>query len=206
MDEFGSTHTTVPPTIGCLAAVNASLWCVVADAVVGRSWKGGSGEDPNDDFTRAMAFCEEAGAVISIAEQEGVVCTVGGCGMSNIWRTVNGLVLLDYYAGDDVDEDSAKTWAAMASRAVDIPSVGSEHCGTVEVTSGCLVVMLPYVAGDYSDADIARAVRSTTSLHSADEDQLLVPMPNGRYDIWVDELEQDDELGMFESRVRIVRV
>ena len=171
--------------------------------------RGGSGDDPGDDpaddFTRAMEFCEEPGAVISIAGRQGVVCTVGGCGMSNIWRTPEGITLLEYYPEDDVDEDSADTWSAMASRAVDMPSAGSEHCGTVEVTSGCLVLMLPYVPGHYSEADIARAAKSASALHSDDEDQVLVAMPNGRYDVWVDELEHEDELGMFEARLRIVR-
>ena len=109
MDEFVPPHATEPPTIGCLAAINASLWCVVADAEVGRGWKGGSGDDPDDDFTRAMAFCGVAGASISIGEQQGVVCTVGGCGMSNIWRSPEGLALLDYYVEDGVDEDSLQT-------------------------------------------------------------------------------------------------
>lgn len=208
MNEFVPTHPTRPPTIGCLAAVNASLWCVVADADSGRGWKGGSGDDPddpNDDFTRAMEFCEDPGGVIAIAGRQGVVCTVGGCGMSNIWRTPEGIALLEYYPEDDVDEDSADTWSAMASRAVDMLSAGSEHCGTVEVSSGCLVLMLPYVAADYSEADIARAAKSAGALRSADEDLVLVAMPDGRYDVWVDELEHEDELGMFEARLRIVR-
>lgn len=204
MHEFTPTHLTAPPTIGCLAAINASLWCVVADAQVGRGWKGGSGEDPDDDFTRAMALCEVPGAPITIAQGGGVVCTVGGCGMSYIWHTPKGLALLAYYTGDEVDEDTAETWDALASRAVDLASGTSTCCGELEVTSGCLVMMLPYVAGEYSQADIARAAKSSHSLHSDEEDQVLIPMPNGRYEVWVDELEFADELGEFETRVRII--
>lgn len=206
MHEFVPKHTTVPPTIGCLEAINASLWCVVADATVGRGWRGGSGDDPNDDFTRALAFSDGSG-VIDIVGRSGVVCAVGGSWMSHVWQTPDGIVLLSYYLEEGLDEDSVEMWSAMASRAVDLAAIKSQHCGSFEVTSGCLVLMLPYKPGDYGEAEIAKAVKSMTVLHSEDKDQVLVPMPNGRYEVWEDLLdgEREDDVGDFVARLRVVR-
>lgn len=204
MEEFVPSYTTTPPTIGCLAAVNASLWFIVADAEVGREWRGGSGDDPHDDFTRAMEYCALAGAPISIGEAEGAVCTLGSCGMSNVWRAPDGITLLaQHYA--EGDDDSEVVWQGLASRSVEIPSTSSKLCASVVVSSGCLALMLPYVAGTYTQADIERASKTEHVLHSPDEDLLLISVADGRYDVWVDELVHEDELGMFDVRVRIVR-
>lgn len=202
MEEFVPDYVTTPPTIGCLAAVNASLWCIVADAEVGRAWLGGSGEDPNDDFNRAMQHCSVPGAPIRIGEAEGAICTVGSCGMSNVWRIPNGIALLAHFYATD-DEDSEESWQAMASRSVNIPAKASKCWASITVSSGCLALMIPYLAGHYSDEDILRAAEAECALHSPEEDLLLISVPNGRYEVWVDELNHEDDLGLFESRVRI---
>jgi uncharacterized protein YjbI with pentapeptide repeats len=203
------------PAIGRFAADNASLWGIVADPTVTASWKGDEGYDHDSqrpgggvssknratDFGRAMDLGE---GTLAIGGEKAVLVTVGGCGVSEIWRIENGLALLAHFPADDFDGRGKKGVVELGKRVVGLPAAGkSRRLGRVEVRSGCLAFVLPYLKGEARPPDVRTAAKATKV---TPDGLVLVPLANGSYDVFKEAIDHEDELGSYEARVRVVRV
>ncbi len=201
--------------IGRMTAESASLWFLAIDAALVGAWKGDDGYDYEHDdvvrpskknratdFGRAMDV-KGAGGSIDVGRAKGIICRVGGCGASYIWRIDGGIALLCFYPRND---DPSST--ALGKRVSDLPAFGKpQRLGKVVVESGCLSLLVPYQRAELSPAMIRGAVKSKKAKPVVDGG-VLVPLPNGTYDIFSERLggrkDPEDELGSYERRVRIV--
>ena len=196
--------------IGTLHGINAAIWFVAADAKVARAW-GGSilsdeyEEDPLSDFTRAMEFVDTKKARMPIGDGHGVVASVGDCGWSHLWKLEDGFALLYDMPDDDIDrKDHIDEFGA---RVAQLPTVGRPlSLGQFEVSCGCVALMLPYRKGGFSEKQIAKAVKQGKVVNGSEHDYALVPIDNGLYEVWEEQLDHNDELGQFFTRIRIASV
>ena len=75
--------------------------------------------------------------------------------------------------------------------------------GTLEITSGCLALLMPFAQGDFT-ADQLAAVRRGTA-QQAGWERILVPLDNGTYEVVAHPFGDEDELGRYGHMIRIVR-
>ena len=190
--------------IGEISAINAALWCIAADAEVARSWDGSKVDEhddplPGSDFARAL---ELSAGPIRVGEGDGVVVQIGGCGTSKIWQTSTDVRLLEFFEGEaDLESDEGLATITQGLMAVEAKRV--EHIGTVEVSSGCMALLLPYTKAEYTVEEVraAAAKREASAFH--DGEQVLLPISNGQYEIFYELLDHDEPAGSFSARVRI---
>lgn len=196
-------------SVGVLCGSNASCWFVAADAIVAREWKGSVMDDayeelPGTDFSRALRRTEGA---LAIGEGAGVVAQVGDCGCSQLWTDGKAWYLLDGNPGDDVDWKSKQGLALVGNRVAQLKAKRTKTVAAFEVRSKCMTLLLPYAANPFTPKQIERAVKSgKVQGIPYDHDALLVPVPNGTYEVTYEALSHRDDLGQFNSRVRIARV
>ena len=199
VDEAGARAES----LGRIDAINAALWFIVMDAEQVAPWRG---EDPAM-FDKAMEI--ESGA-IKIGGNRGLVCQLGDCGWSYIWRIEGGIALVEHRGSGHFGKmPEAKRVAAMGARVAQLPIKKKVREGKVTVTSGCLALLLPYTSGSFTPKQLAAAKSSTKALVPGG-DRALVPMKNGEYEVLWHQFgpteNYTDELGQYGCCLRIVRV
>ncbi len=207
VDRKGAAATS----LGTLSASNASLWCVVFDGKDGTGWRGTADDedfenDPKNDFNRALKI--EEGPITTHTAAKGQLVRISFEGWSEVWRVDGGIAMIN---GQIQSDDRAEQKREMSLRVAQWPVPKKpKRLGKVSVKSGALAIMLPYAAGDYSAAELAKAAKGTF-VTNRDHDRLLVPVPNGTYSIWNHpfspngEVEYEDEVGSYVDCVRITR-
>lgn len=185
-------------SVGRIDAINASLWLVLSDGHAAREWHG----TDQGEFDRAMALEE---GPITMGAQRGVVAQVGDCGWSHLWKLDDGLALLSHRPSGHVTKmPKPKYLAELGARVAQMAAKAKfKRVGTLEVTSGCLALMLPYTDGSFSDKQL-QAAKGKVVMHG--DDRALIPLPNGHYQVlWSDDSLDDDELGKYGNCLRIVQ-
>jgi uncharacterized protein YjbI with pentapeptide repeats len=196
-------------SVGTLCGSNAACWFVVADANVAREWKGSHlNEDyeelPGTDFSRALTSRK---GEIKIGSGKGVLADVGDCGCSNLWLDGKSWCLLDARASADVDRRSKEGQHLIGTRVAQLPAKRTTKLGRFDVRSGCMTLLLPYREHPFTEKQIAAAKKSGKVLGVPnDHDGLLVPAPNGAYEVSYEHLSHEDEVGAFYTRIRIAPV
>lgn len=194
------------PSVGTLCGANASCWFVVADANVARAWKGSVLNDdyeelPGTDFSRAL---KSRKGTIKIGSGQGVLADVGDCGCSNLWVDGTSWCLLYSQASDDVDRRSKEGQRLIGMRVAQLPAKRKTKLARFDVRSGCMTLLLPYRASPFTEKQISGAKKSGKILGVPnDHDGLLVPVPNGTYEVTYEDLSHEDEVGSFYTRIRI---
>jgi hypothetical protein len=175
------------------------LSILAVDATHAAAWTGSDGED----FERAVDLTERGTHDISIGPGAGVICEVGGCGVSEIYRVNDRtLVFVEHYTGDEDDEIERDFIDKLTS----LPTAEScERLGAVAVDSGALaLVALIEPVGELSGSDID-AVAKEAGAGRTFEWGTLASLPAGRYEIWREHLgEIRGEWGLIVSRLRVV--
>lgn len=206
--------------IGRFAAENASLWGLIADPTVAAAWKGDAGWVEDDaplksgvsmknratDFGRAMDLEEGA---IAVGREKAVIASLGGCGVSEIWRIDRGIALIAHFPSDGFDDLGKKGLVELGKRVTGLPTFGkSRRLGRVQVRSGCIALVLPYESGATKASEVEAAAKRAKATRTRGG-PILVPLPNGVYDVMTEAVgnavDFEDELGSYEARVRIVR-
>ena len=104
---------------------------------------------------------------------------------SKVWRVENGIALWSYASAPGVDRTAPDVLHELGLRVSGLPTRGTPRTiGTVELTSGCLPLLVPFEAG-CSAEQVRSVIASGQPLH-LDNAHMLIPLPPGRYDI-VDE-------------------
>jgi uncharacterized protein YjbI with pentapeptide repeats len=191
--------------VGRIDANSAMLWLLAVDAKAAAAWRGGTGEDGDDDFTRAEAASDKGKPVIAVGKAKGLIVEVGDCGWSHLYALPSGgFALLEYRTASAAPSLSAKRLGEeLGLRVAQLPAAGKpKRLGSVEVTSKCLALLLPHEPGKLTAAQLA-----TKKPKNAGAARLLVPVANGTYDVFVDIFPQSayDAIGTYRSRVRIVK-
>lgn len=182
--------------LGRIDAANAGLWLLVADAKVAAAWRGDEDDDESDsDFTRAEQASASGKRTIRVGDGHGLIVEdIGEHGFAFAYAIDGGVALLELGAVED-DFDESMGWKKLAkmhgAHVVQLAAKRRSKIGEVTVTSGALALLLPYA-----------------KLRKRGDDQLVLPLPNGTYEI-VEEQFADppptDVHGTYVGRVRIVR-
>lgn len=168
------------------------LAILVADAAVAAEYRG----TDEGDFDRACKA--ENKKEFAIGKGKGVVVEIGGCGVADVVRLGETIVVPETYEGDDdVDAEAARDRAIAMH-----PTTKPKLIGTVDVKSGVLVLMGLLEPGQKIDkAKVAKTgVVKTKS-------GVAIAVKPGRYDVWREELKKEVEgdWGVMPSRVRVVK-
>jgi predicted DNA-binding WGR domain protein/uncharacterized protein YjbI with pentapeptide repeats len=195
------------PILGHLAASNASLWMIVADAEAAKGWRGAvDDDDKHDDFRRALNIED---APIKIGEYKGICARIGFRGISSVFQVDGGVVLLD--AQTHLDNRKAGE-PELARRVAQWPKTKRSKIGTVNVPSGLVVLALPYREGMFSTAELAKA-RGGKVVQDKAGDRILIPMKKGpgiytvsRYPFRAEpgKGEYEDDIGEYGDAVEVV--
>ncbi|MFT3691951.1 MAG: pentapeptide repeat-containing protein [Kofleriaceae bacterium] len=166
-------------------SVNASLWVLIADAQIATAWQG----NESGDFDRAMKVMD--GGPITIGKGKGLIVPIGdSSGGSAIWKLANGVMLGDYSIDDK---------KAMNLRVAQWPVGKKTKLGKVQVTSGALVIMLPYAQG------FAKVQKKVAT--NSEDDAVMIPLANGTYAVTMVPFgptnDYEDEAGSYTHAVRI---
>jgi predicted DNA-binding WGR domain protein len=184
------------------------LAILVADATVAASYSGPVNEPPVEDARRKKVkrpapddFERACGAInggdFALGAGKGVVVEIGGCGLAEVHRIGDAIVIPEIYT----DEDDVDTEAELDRVIASHPTTKPKLVGTVEVTSGVVVLMGIFEPGAALDlAGVTkRGVQGTKS-------GVAVAVPSGRYEVWREEFKKEPEgdWGTMPSRVRVV--
>lgn len=187
-------------SLGRIDSTNPMLWVLAADAKVALAWRGL--EDGGVDFTRAMTVDEGS---IGLGDDRGVICQVGDCGWSYLWRLDDGVALVCHRRSALVPTmKESQLQRALGLRVAQFP-VGPdvETIGGLAIESGALALVVPYALGDFTDDELTQAKKKALSL----DDRALVPLANGLYDVrshrFAPSNAYEDELGSFGACIRI---
>jgi hypothetical protein len=193
-------------SLGALHASNASLWFLAIDAADAAAWRGSADngdadQDGEDDFERAL---ETESGPISVGKAKGVLAEIGDRGWSHVWEVEGGIALVDCSMQLD---DKAAAERALALRVAQWAPKSVKKIGKVTVKSGVLALMLPYRDGRFSAKELEKA--KTSVVGDKEHDRILVPLPNGTYDVVWHVLgpkpNYEDEVGRYQTCTRIVR-
>jgi hypothetical protein len=184
--------------LGDVYGASGALSLILVDGARASEWPGQEGEEDGRNRT-LLNELENAEA--------GLGCFAGGAGATTVWKIEDGIALMEFYPEEDFEERSKKGRRQLGLRAAQLPARGkARREGSLVVESGCIAVMLFYA--DASGIDARALRRGAKRLTAFDEHGVLVPLTNGRYDVLSESFGADgheDELGLYESRVRIVR-
>jgi hypothetical protein len=178
------------------------LSLLAVDAPHASAWRGPSGGGKDDDFERANKQAEKGKLELALGGGRGVICEVGGCGATNVYRaSADTLVFVEHYSDDWDDEIEADFLDKIA---VTPTAKKPKRLGTCEVKSGALaLVALVEGVEKLSAKDIAKVAGGGKAKEY--DWGLLVPMPKGDYEIWGEQMSKlEGEWGSIESRIRIV--
>lgn len=180
--------------LGRIDASNAGLWLLIADAKVAAAWRGDDGED-DSDFARAERALESAKGTIRVGDGHGlIIADIGEHGFAFAYAIDGGVALLELGVAED-DFDESMGWKKLAklhgAHVAQLPARRRSKVGKVTVTSGALALLLPYA-----------------TLRKRGEDQLVLPLPNGTYDVVREQFADPsptDAHGAYLGRVKIAR-
>ena len=200
--------------IGYLDGNATAFWLIGGDAHVLTRWQGQDGSSTGDgasDYDRALDVINEGDdARLAIGDASGMVIDVGEASASRVWVVDGGIALWTYRRAIGVDMTSPDVLRQLGDRIRTLPARGEPILiGSLAITSGCLGLVVPFLAGFTAD-EVAATIASDTAQNISDG-HLLVPVPNGNYDVLVDALGEhhsawyEDTLGRYQTRVRIVR-
>ncbi len=200
--------------IGYLDGNATAFWLVGGDAGVLTAWRGQDGSSTGDgrsDYDRALDVIDDGDdSRLAIGDASGLVIDVGEAGASHLWLVDGGIALWTYRRAIGVDGTSPDVRRQLGDRIRTLPTRGeSIRVGTLAITSNCLGLVVPFLAGFTAD-ELAATIASEIPQNISDG-HLLVPVPNGDYDVLVDALGEhhsawyEDTLGRYQTRIRIVR-
>lgn len=187
--------------ISRIDANNAALWVLAIDAAQATPWKGSE----NGDFDRAMAVDE---GTIDVGDHQGMICQIGDCGWSYVWRIAGGVALVSHYPSGHATEMKKNDFVpAMGARVAQFPVQRAKRLGQLTIESGCLAILLPHAKGDFTAAQRRDGAKGDGA---ALGDRVLVPLKKGAYEVlshpFAPEVRYEDELGRYGDCIRIVRV
>lgn len=185
-----------------------SLVVLVADATLAATYSGPVNDPveedgrkkkqkrpPPDDYERAIKAIDKK--EYAIGSGTGVVVQIGGCGVADVLRLGDALVIPETYTDeDDVDLEATRDQIVATH-----PTTKPKLIGTVDVKSGVLVLMGIWERGPKLDlAGVAKRGAVKTDCGVA------VAVKPGRYDVWREEFanEPSGDWGCMPSRVRVV--
>ena len=151
-------------------------------------------DDPADDFNRA---CKAIDRAFVVGKGTGIVAEIGGCGVAEVHRIGDAIVVPEHYTA----EDDADAEAALDRVIAEHPTTSPKRLGTVEVKSGVLLLTGLLEKGPKLDpAKVKKAGVLETRAGCA------VAVPRGRYDVWREVFAKPAKgpWGSMPSRVRVV--
>lgn len=171
------------------------LAMLVVDGIHAAAYRGPLDEDdPADDFVRA---CKAENGTFAVGKGTGVIAEIGGCGVAEIHRLGDAIVVPEHYS----DEDDADAEAALDRVIAEHPTTNPKHLGTVEVKSGVLLLTGLLEKGPKLDpAKVKKAGVVATKAGCA------IAVKPGKYDVWREAFKKEPEgsWGSMPSRVRVV--
>lgn len=151
----------------------------------------------DEDEEDPLDFDETIDGPLPIGRAKGLIVSLGGSGVADIYRFGHALVLADIAHGDDdVDADAEKLRALAAH-----PTTKAKRIGAVEVPSGVLVLMGQHHPGP--ELDLAKvAKRGVVATKSG----AAIAVTPGRYEIWRESFAKPvgGDWGEMAARVRVV--
>lgn len=177
------------------------LAILVADGPVAAEYRGPSDDDAKskrakpDDFDRARKAVNKK--EFSIGKKKGVVVEIGGCGVADVYRVDDAIVVPETY----LDEDDVGLEAARDNVVVTHPTTKPKLIGTVDVKSGVLVLIGLLEPGPKLDpAKVAKSGVVKTKSGAG------IAVKPGRYDVWREAFPKTPagDWGTMPSRVRVV--
>jgi hypothetical protein len=172
------------------------LALLAIDATHVGAW-GGPGDDGEGDFARANDLIERGRFEIDVGKGKGVLVEIGGCGMTDVCRIGDTLVMVEHYTGDE-DADAE---ADLDRAIVGTPTKQARRVGRVAVKSGALALCALIEAGAKPSAkQLAKAAKGSVETKYG----VLVGVKPGTYEIWTESLGIEGAWGSLDTRVRIV--
>jgi WD40 repeat protein len=151
-------------------------------------------DDPNhpDDHDRAI---DVGCGVLKLGKVSAVVAEVGGCGMADVYRIGSALVIAELYFEDEDVDAAAELDRVLAMH----PTTGAQRCGTVDASSGVLVLMGQLDAGPKLALPKVKSATSTPT-------GVAIRVPPGRYDVWREQFGREvrGDWGSMHVRIRVV--
>ena len=180
-----------------LNGYSALVKAVLIDAQFATAWS------PESDNERAFEQANTGKHKLSLGGGSGLCAIVGGCGIAHVWRKGGVLTFADHY--DDGDEDIP---IGIGTALFDIPTQRPTKLGTLRVTSG----VVAFVDTSHPVTGLGSAVLRRLSGHGGAKrvgGALVVGIPNGEYELWIEEFGEEGvegDWGLIEKRFRIVPV
>ncbi|MFT5359301.1 MAG: hypothetical protein ACI9KE_006544, partial [Polyangiales bacterium] len=139
-----------------------------------------------------------------IGSGEGVLGDVGDCGWSRLWKVGESYCLLYAALADGLNDGSKASAKLTGTQVAQLKKKGAaEKGGRFEVKSQCMTLLIPYAPNPFTAKQISAAAKSGKVKASKDGDALLVPVPNGTYEVTYEDITHTDDLGDFYTRIRI---
>lgn len=166
--------------LATLHAANASLWAIIADANDATSWRGAVDDgDKNDDFQRALR--SKVDAPIAMGAAKGLLAEIGTNGYSPVLAIDGGVMLVDFKVSLDNRKEQCLALARrVAQWTLPMPP---KRFGQITMRSGALAILLPYASGAFTRTQLSQAKAGKVYEEPSTHDRLLVPVPNGTYEV-----------------------
>lgn len=200
--------TTIDPTkaaatyLGVVQGASGAMQLVACDGGRASAWPGWEGSDDGRNRNLLADWKDE---------EAGTTCDAGSAGQVSVWRTDDGLALLEFFPDDDFDSDSKEGLRQLALRVAQVPAKGRPKSqGFVRVESGSIAMMLEYAEANGVTKKLLDKAARAKGVVAFHDHGVLVPLENGRYEILLENLGPgsdgyDDEIGLCATRTRIVR-
>lgn len=184
--------------LGKIYGASGAMCLILVDGARAKEWPGYAGEDDGRNRTLLREY-EEVEA--------GLECFAGGAGMTEVWQLDDGIALSEFYPDAEQDEDDEDFRRARGLRVAQVKPKGKgKREGAVVVENGCLAAMLNYA--DVGALDNKCLKKGAKKLTAFGEHGVLIPLESARYDVITEDFGSggyEDELGLMQQRVRIVR-
>lgn len=193
--RLSKSVTMIPKKLGSVYNNYSNyLVTLVADGKAARGWKA----DSHPEFESLNELCvAEKKARVRLAGEEGVLVSIGDCGMSDVFQLgKNDFVLPEHYP-DDWNPDIEARFLNTISQPL---GKKAKTFGHVEIRSGLLALLH---AGDPAE-DLPKKLKRGQTQEV--EGGLVIGVPNGRYEIFKETLREKGGFGEIASRLRIVAV
>lgn len=176
------------------------LWALFVDAAHVHAW------DVADE-PKVFRLVEKRAPkpVVGVGGARGVVAAISTGGREHIWKHPHGIVMCAFFPSEDIDSDKRADIAKIAQHALEAPTVGKPRVlGEVEIESGALAILVPYIEPKVTPALVAKAAKAAKAIGR--DGLALVPLARGVYEIITEGLgEYEVDEGLFEARLWVTR-
>ena len=157
------------------------------------AWDPEGGDDDEEEEAD-----DDENAEVAVGKGRGVRVEIGGCGSSEVLRAGKAFVMVEHFTGDDGADVEAELERAIAST----PTSEAVRLGSVKIETGVLALWPVVDAGEAPKPGVLAKVKVKGAARL--EHGTLIGVPNGRYEIWGEQLEIEGSWGSIGSRIRIV--